>query len=72
MLLTPIEQPLPQHLQECGYHILETLQGLPLGDQLHLACRTLLAALLTFQPRHPWTGVTQKRSRPSATACRCG
>jgi hypothetical protein len=30
-----------------------TLQGLPLEQQLDLACRTLLAFLLTFRPDSP-------------------
>jgi hypothetical protein len=37
-------------LQERGYRILEAMQGLPLGDQLNLACRAVLAALFAFQP----------------------
>lgn len=53
MLLTSTGQPLPLHLQERGYHILETLHGLPLGDQLNLACRTVLAALLAYRPEAP-------------------
>ena len=49
-MLTPIGEPLPQGLQDRRYHILETLQGLPLEQQLDLACRTLLAALLLRRP----------------------
>jgi hypothetical protein len=49
-MLTPLGPPLPQDLQDRGWHILDTLQGLPLEPQLDLACRTLLAILLTFQP----------------------
>ena len=63
MLLTPIKQPLPVHLQERGYHILETLQGLPLGDQLNLACRTVLAALLAYRPEAP-VGPEQREDPP--------
>jgi len=66
MLLTPIKQPLPVHLQERGYHILETLQGLPLGDQLNLACRTVLAAFLTFRPDAP---VTAEQRAAFKTIC---
>jgi hypothetical protein len=50
MMLTPIGTLLPQNLQDRGRHILDTLQGLPLEPQLDLACRTILAVLLTFQP----------------------
>jgi len=49
-MLTPIGQPLPQDLQDRGYHILETLEGLGMGQQLNLACRTLLAMLLLRRP----------------------
>ena len=49
-MLTPIRNPLPGDLQDRGRHILDTLQGLPLEPQLDLACRTVLAVLLTFQP----------------------
>jgi hypothetical protein len=49
-MLTPLGTPLPQDLQDCGYHILETLQGLRLEQQLSLACRTLLAVLLMRRP----------------------
>jgi hypothetical protein len=48
-MLTPIGTPLSQDRQDRGRHILDTLQGLPLEQQLDLACRTLLAVLLTFQ-----------------------
>jgi hypothetical protein len=44
------EQPLPQDLQDRGRHIRDTLQDLPLEQQLDLACRIILAVLLTFQP----------------------
>ena len=49
-MLTPIRNPLPVDLQDRGRHILDILQGLPLEQQLDLACRTILAVLLTFQP----------------------
>ena len=49
-MLTPIGAPLPHDLQDRGRRILDTLQGLPLEQQLDLACRTLLAVLLTFRP----------------------
>jgi hypothetical protein len=49
-MLTPIGQSLPQDLQDRGYHILETLHGLGLAQQLNLACRTLLAVLLMRRP----------------------
>ena len=49
-MLTPIGQPLPHDLQDRGYHILETLQGLGVVHQLDLACRTLLAVLLLRRP----------------------
>ncbi len=49
-MLTPLGQPLAQDLQDRGYHILETLQGLPIEQQLNLACRTLLAVLLLRRP----------------------
>jgi hypothetical protein len=52
-MLTPIGKPLPRDLQDNGYHLLETLEGLPLGDQLNLGCRTLLAALVMFRPAAP-------------------
>ena len=42
-MLTPIGEPLPQERQDRGSHILETLQGLGVEHQLHLACRTRLA-----------------------------
>jgi hypothetical protein len=50
MSLTPFGILLSQDLQDRGRHLLDTLQGLPLEQQLDLACRTLLAVLLTFQP----------------------
>jgi hypothetical protein len=50
MMLTPLGTPLPQDLQDRGRHILDTLQGLPREQQLDVACRTILAVLLTFQP----------------------
>ena len=49
-MLTRIGEPLPQDRQDRGRHILDTLQGLPLEEQLDLACRTIPAVLLTFQP----------------------
>jgi hypothetical protein len=49
MMLTPFGTPLPQDLQDRGRHILDTLQGLPREQQLDLACRTIMAVLLTFQ-----------------------
>ena len=49
-MLTPLGTFLSQDLQNRGRHILDTLQGLPLEQQLDLACRTLLNVLLTFQP----------------------
>jgi hypothetical protein len=49
-MLTPIGTLLPQDLQDRGRHILDTLQGLSLEQQLDLACRALLAVLLTFRP----------------------
>ncbi len=49
-MLTPIGDPLPQDLQDRGYHILETLQGLGVEQQLNLACCTLLAMLLLRRP----------------------
>lgn len=49
-MLTPVGQPLPQDLQDRGYHLLETLEGLGMGQQLNLACRTLLAMLLLRRP----------------------
>lgn len=49
-MLTPIGTPLPHDLQARGYHTLETLQGLPVEQQLNLACRTLLAMLLLRRP----------------------
>ncbi len=50
-MLTPIGEPLPQDLQDRGYHILETLEELGIEQQLNLACRTLLAVLLLRRPR---------------------
>jgi hypothetical protein len=49
-MLTPLSESLPPDLQARGYHILETLHGLPLEQQLNLACRTLLAFLLRYRP----------------------
>ena len=49
-MLTPLGTPLPHDLQDRGRHILDTLQGLPLEQQLDLTCRTILAVLLRFQP----------------------
>ena len=49
-MLTPIGTSIPQDLQDRGYHILETLQGLGVEQQLNLACRTLLAVLLMRRP----------------------
>jgi hypothetical protein len=49
-MLTPFGTLLSQELGDRGRHILDTLQGLPLEQQLDLACRTILAVLLTFQP----------------------
>ena len=49
-MLTSIDEPLPQDLQGRGYHILETLEGLGMTQQLNLVCRTLLAMLLLRRP----------------------
>ena len=49
-MLTPFGTLLSHDLQDRGRHLLDTLQGLPLEQQLDLACRTILAVLLTFQP----------------------
>jgi hypothetical protein len=49
-MLTPIGEPLPHDLQDPRYHILETLQGLGVEQQMNLACRTLLAVLLMRRP----------------------
>ncbi len=49
-MLIPTGEPLPQDLQDRGYHILETLEGLGAEQQLNLACRTLLAMLLLRRP----------------------
>ena len=49
-MLSPIGQRLRQDLQDRGYHILETLEGLEMGQQLNLACRNLLAMLLLRRP----------------------
>ena len=49
-MLSPFGILLSQDLGDRGRHILDTLQGLPIEQQLDLACRTLLAVLLTFQP----------------------
>jgi len=50
MMLTSIGASLPHDLQDRGYHILETLEGLGVAQQLNLACRTLLAVLLLRRP----------------------
>ncbi len=50
-MLTPVGEPVPQNLQDRGYHLLETLQGLGVEQPLNLACRTLLAVLLLRRPR---------------------
>jgi hypothetical protein len=49
-MLSPFGTLLSQDLGNRGRHILDTLQGLPLEQQLDLACCTILAVLLTFQP----------------------
>jgi hypothetical protein len=49
-MLSPFGILLSHDLQGRGRHILDTLQGLPLEQQLDLACRTILAVLLMFQP----------------------
>ena len=49
-MLPPIGAPLPQYLQDRGYHILETLQGLPVEQQWPLTCRTGLAVLFMRRP----------------------
>lgn len=48
-MLPPLGAPLPQDLQDRGRHLLDTLQGLPLDQQLDLGCRTVLAVLLASQ-----------------------
>jgi hypothetical protein len=50
MMLSPLGTLLSHDLRDRGRHILDNLQGLPLGQQLDLACRTIMAVLLTFQP----------------------
>jgi hypothetical protein len=49
-MLTTLGGSPPHELQARGYHILETLQGLGMEQQLNLACRTLLAVLLMRRP----------------------
>ena len=49
-MLAHIGEPISQTLQDVGYHILETLEGLGITQQLNLACRTLLVVLLTHRP----------------------
>ena len=49
-MLTPFGTLLSQDLWDRGRHILDTLQGLPLEQQLDPAGRTIMAVLLTFQP----------------------
>jgi len=49
-MLSPFGILLSQDLGDRGRHILDSLQRLPLDQQLDLACRTILAVLLTFQP----------------------
>jgi hypothetical protein len=49
-MLSPVGTLLSYDLQDRGRHILDTLRGLPGEQQLDLACRTILAVLLTFQP----------------------
>jgi hypothetical protein len=61
-MLTPLGTLLPHDLQDRGRRILDTLQGLPLEEQLDLVCRTILAVLLTFQP---------DRSAPTAKRNHC-
>jgi hypothetical protein len=48
-MLTPLGTSLPHDLQDRGRRILDTLQGLPGEQQLDLACRTIMAVLLTFR-----------------------
>jgi hypothetical protein len=49
-MLSPFGTLLSHDLQNRNRHILDTLQGLPLEQQVDLACRTMVAVLLTFQP----------------------
>jgi hypothetical protein len=66
-MLTPIGAPLPQDLQDRGHHILETLQGLGVEQQLNLACRTPLAMLLVRRP-----GLSGPKTYPVAGTPRRG
>ena len=50
MILIPLGTPLPEHFQDRGRHILDILQGLPLEQQLDLACRTVRAVLPDYHP----------------------
>lgn len=49
-MLTRIREPLPVDLQKRGYRMLEMMHGLTLPQQLDLACRVLLGALIAFRP----------------------
>jgi hypothetical protein len=72
MMLTPFGTLLSQDPQNRGRHIPDTLQGFPLEQQLDLACRTLLAVLLTFPPDSSAPKAKRDVSRQSVTGCRCG
>ena len=65
-MLTPINQPLPLELQERGYQILEIIRDLTFPQQLDLACRTVLAALLSFRPDHT---ATKEQCQAFKTMC---
>jgi hypothetical protein len=50
MMLSPLGTLLSHDLQDRGRHILDTLQGLPLEQQLDLVFRTAPAVLPPFPP----------------------
>jgi len=50
MLLQPLSQPLPFHLQVRGWQSLESLTGLQADEQLELACRTVVGVLVAARP----------------------
>lgn len=51
MLLRPLSQPLPDHLQVRGWQSLESLVGLQADEQLELACRNVVGVLAVVRAR---------------------
>lgn len=51
MLLRPLSQPLPEHLQVRVWESLESLAGLRAAEQLEIACRTVVGVLAAARSR---------------------